>query len=206
MRTRVKVCGITNEQDAYAAIEAGADALGFISYEKSPRYVDYALIASWLEKLPPFVTKVGVVVDETVSQLQDWQKRFPIDAWQFHGHEAADFIAQIKGIKKIKAFSMGREFSHAQVRDYDVNAFLLDTPSESYGGSGKTFDWELATKFRDRVETPVILSGGLSSENIRRAIEEVQPYGIDVNSGVESEPGKKDAAKLREFFRLCRNA
>lgn len=206
MRTRVKVCGITNERDALAAIEAGADALGFIAYKKSPRYVDYEKIAPWLEKLPPFVTKVGVVVNETVSQLEDWQKIFPIDAWQFHGHESAEFIAQIKGVKKIKAFSMSREFSHAQVRDYDVDAFLLDTPSESYGGSGKTFDWELATKFRDRVETPIILSGGLSSENVRRAIEEVQPYGIDVNSGVESEPGKKDAAKLREFFRLCRNA
>ena len=205
MRTRVKVCGITNEQDAYAAIEAGADALGFIAYKKSPRYVNYEVIGSWLEKLPPFVTKVGVVVNETISQLQDWQKKFPIDAWQFHGSETAQFIAQVKGIKKIKAFSMSREFSHAQVRDYEVDAFLLDTPSESYGGSGKTFDWELATKFRDRMETPIILSGGLSCENIVRAIEEVQPYAVDVNSGVESEPGKKDVTKLREFFRLAQS-
>lgn len=201
---RVKVCGITNERDARAAIEAGADALGFIAYKKSPRYVNYESIANWLEKLPPFVTRVGVVVNETVDQLCDWQKKIPMDAWQFHGEESADFIAQIKGIKKIKAFSMSREFSHAQVRDYEVNAFLLDTPSESYGGSGKTFDWELATKFRDRVETPIILSGGLSAENVGRAIEEVQPYAVDVNSGVESEPGKKDIAKLREFLRICR--
>ena len=204
MRTRVKVCGITSERDALAAIEAGADALGFIAYKKSPRYVDYERIAPWLEKLPPFITKVGVVVNETMDQLCDWQKRFSIDAWQFHGHESGEFIAQIKGIKKIKAFSMSREFSHAQVRDYEVEAFLLDTPSESYGGSGKAFDWELAVKFRDRVETPIILSGGLSAQNIVKAIEEVQPYAVDVNSGVESEPGKKDATKLKEFFRICR--
>ncbi|MBX7158400.1 MAG: phosphoribosylanthranilate isomerase [Verrucomicrobiae bacterium] len=203
--TRVKVCGITNERDAWAAIEAGADALGFIAYQKSPRYVNYESIASWLEKLPPFVTRVGVVVNTTLHQLEDWQKRFPIDAWQFHGSESAEFIAQVKGIKKIKAFSMSREFSHAQVRDYEVDAFLLDTPSESYGGSGKTFDWELATKFRDRVETPIILSGGLNAENVARAIEEVQPYAVDVNSGVEFEPGKKDAVKLKEFFRICRD-
>ncbi|MEZ5404714.1 MAG: phosphoribosylanthranilate isomerase [Verrucomicrobiia bacterium] len=199
--TRVKVCGITNERDAWAAIEAGADALGFIAYQKSPRYVNYESVANWLEKLPPFVTRVGVVVNETLRQLEDWQKRFPIDAWQFHGSESAEFIAQVKGIKKIKAFSMSREFAHAQVRDYEVDAFLLDTPSESYGGSGKTFDWELATKFRDRVETPIILSGGLNAENVARAIEEVQPYAVDVNSGVESEPGKKDEAKLKEFFK-----
>ena len=204
MKTRVKVCGITNERDAYAAIEAGADALGFIAYSKSPRYVNYESIAAWLEKLPPFVTRVGVVVNETVDQLENWQKRFPIDAWQFHGSETASFISQLEKVRKIKAFSMSREFSHAQVKDYEVDAFLLDTPSESYGGSGFTFDWELAVKFRDRVETPIILSGGLSCDNIERAIEEVQPYGVDVNSGVESAPGKKDAAKLQEFFQLCR--
>lgn len=201
---RVKVCGITNERDAWAAIEAGTDALGFIAYKNSPRYVNYESIANWLEKLPPFVTRVGVVVNETADQLRDWQKKFPIDAWQFHGEESANFIAQVKGIKKIKAFSMSREFSHAQVRDYEVDAFLLDTPSESYGGSGKTFDWELATKFRDRVETPIILSGGLTEENVARAIDEVRPYAVDVSSGVESEPGKKDAVKLHNFLKICR--
>jgi phosphoribosylanthranilate isomerase len=201
---KVKICGLTNEPDALAAVEAGADAVGFVVYPKSKRYVDLAANASWLRELPPFVTRVAVLVNEPEDSLKRLADLGCIDAWQFHGDETADAIPAWLPGRKIKAFRMAREFSPVAAAPYPVQAFLLDTPGETYGGTGHTFDWELAVKFRMRSDRPVILSGGLTPDNVAAAIADVEPYGVDVASGVESAPGVKDHGKVQAFLAAAR--
>lgn len=202
--TRVKICGITNEEDAFAAIDAGADALGFVLYPKSSRFIAPAAAGRIIRKLPPFVQSVAVTVNATPPEVRDIETVAMFDVWQLHGDELPDRCRALYPRRIIKALSLGTDH-YPNVAEYAIMAFLLDTPSATYGGTGKTFDWKLAVDFKPKVHRPLILSGGLTPENVAEAIETVQPYGVDVSSGVELSPGRKDHAKLKEFIRVCKS-
>jgi phosphoribosylanthranilate isomerase len=201
---RVKICGITNEADAIAAIAAGADALGFILYPKSPRFVEPKAVAQFSGQLPPFVQRVGVTVDCNRAQIVAIEAQAAFDVWQLHGDETPAQCAALGKRRLIKALRLTSGMI-PDVKNYAVSAFLLDTPSANYGGSGKPFDWSLAVRFKESTRIPVILSGGLTPENIAEAARMVQPYAVDVSSGVESSPGKKDHAKLKDFIQICKS-
>jgi phosphoribosylanthranilate isomerase len=204
MNTKIKICGITNRTDALLAVELGADALGFIFYPKSPRYVKVSVAADICNALPPFVAKVGVFVDELEYEIEKALGECLLTALQFHGDEPPGFCQKFAA-KSIKAIRMRDETSLRVAAEYDVDALLLDTYTESErGGTGKTFDWSLAVKAKE-IGPPIILSGGLTAANVQEAIRAVRPYGVDVASGVEREPGKKDPEKLRRFIELCKS-
>ena len=204
---RVKICGITNLEDAEAAVAAGADALGFILYEKSKRFISIEDAIEIVEELPPFVQTVAVTVNATKEFTNlGWRKQLKnFGAAQLHGEESP---AHVKAVSKylpvIKVFAAD-EAAAVDPEKYWASAFMLDTPSEERGGSGHVFDWKLAVEFQKRTAKPLILSGGLNPENVARAIETVQPYAVDVSSGVEASPGRKDHAKLRDFIRICKS-
>lgn len=202
---RVKICGITNEADAFAAIEAGADALGFILYPKSPRYITPAAAGRIVRQFPPFIQSVAVTVNATPPEIRDIETVAMFDIWQLHGDELPDRCRALHPRRLIKVLSPKSNAFH-HVSEYPVMAFLLDTPSANYGGTGKTFDWNLAVEFKKTAHKPLILSGGLTPENVAEAIKTVQPYAVDVSSGVEAEPGKKDHRKLKEFIRVCKSS
>jgi phosphoribosylanthranilate isomerase len=204
MTLRIKICGITNLDDARAAIEAGADALGFILYEKSKRFIPIERALEIVEALPPFVTTVAVTVDAVreFTNLAYRKQLKQFNVAQLHGHESpAHCRAVAKYLPVIKALPAD---TRENPSDFPVSTFLLDTPSPEHGGTGRTFDWDLAVAFKKRTAKPVILSGGLNPENVAEAIRVVQPYAVDVSSGVESAPGRKDHAKLRDFIRQCK--
>ncbi len=203
--TRIKVCGITNIDDALYAAELGADALGFIFYPKSPRYVLTAAVKEITDRLPPFVTTVGVFVNEEKEKIEEIVDKAGITLLQLHGDESPEFCASFdKGVIKairgvIKAIRIDKDFEAASLRDYDVDGFLLDTYDKGlYGGTGRTFDWNIAIEAKNFGR--IILSGGLNPENVNEAVEIVNPYAVDVGSGVEKEPGKKDREKLKRFI------
>lgn len=195
---KVKICGITNLEDALTSAEYGADALGFIFYEKSSRYVTPEDAGSIIKELPPFVTIVGVFVNETVEKINEIKRISGIEAFQLHGDETPEMCEALDG-KVIKAFRVGRGGVTPPLHDYKVTAFLLDTHREGLpGGTGETFDWDLAIEAKRNGR--VILAGGLTPENILDAVKKVRPYAVDVASGVEERPGKKDLKKVREFI------
>lgn len=202
-RVRVKICGITNEPDALAAIEAGADAIGFVTHPRSPRFVDLDKAAGWIRHLPPYVAKVVVMVNPSIGDLQRWSEAFPVDAWQFHGDETPELIRVAPPATRIRALRMSRAFGAEDLLRWPVEAFLFDTPALGYGGSGEAFDWSLAVQTKAAAHRPVILAGGLDSGNVVEAIRVVRPYGVDVSSGVEDAPGKKDYQKLRDFIQAA---
>jgi phosphoribosylanthranilate isomerase len=203
---RIKICGITNLDDAKAAADAGADALGFILYPASKRFIPIGDAIQIVEALPPFIQTVAVTVNanKEFSNL-GWRKQLKhFGLAQLHGQESPVHVKAVgKYLPVIKVFPADRtvEFDPAA---YAVSAFMLDTPSKDHGGTGQTYDWNLAVEFKKRTMKPLILSGGLNPENVAKAIETVQPYAVDVSSGVESSPGKKDHAKLSEFIRICK--
>ncbi|MCE0499049.1 MAG: phosphoribosylanthranilate isomerase [Methylacidiphilales bacterium] len=203
---RIKICGITNLDDAKAAVDAGADALGFILYPASKRFIPIERAIEIIDKLPPFVQTVAVTVNanKEFSNL-GWRKQLKhFGIAQLHGQESPVHAKAVsKYLPVIKVFPADRaaEFDPAA---YAVSAFMLDTPSTDHGGTGRIFDWSLAVAFKQRTAKPLILSGGLDPENVAKAIETVHPYAVDVSSGVEASPGKKDHAKLREFIRICK--
>jgi len=204
MKPKIKICGITNIDDALLAVNLGADALGFIFYPKSPRYVSVRTAADICNRLPPFVTRVGVFVNELEYEIEKALNECLLTALQFHGDEPPGFCVKFPA-KSIKAIRVRDENSIRMASEYDVDALLLDTyTEEKRGGTGKTFDWSLAAQMQT-VGPPLILSGGLTSENVRHAIQQVQPYAVDVSSGVEQEPGRKDPEKLRRYFEACNN-
>ena len=204
MDTKIKICGITNLADAQLAVELGADALGFIFYPKSPRYIKVTDAANICNRLPPFVTKVGVFVDELEYEIEKALNYCLLTALQFHGEEPPGFCSKFAA-KSIKAIRVRDEKSLQTAAEYDVDALLLDTYTEKErGGTGKTFDWSVAVKAKE-IGPPIILSGGLTTVNVQDAIRKVRPYAVDVSSGVEREPGKKDSEKLRRFIELCKS-
>jgi len=204
---RVKICGITNLQDAEAAVAAGADALGFILYEKSKRFISIEDAIRIVEQLPPFVQTVAVTVN-AVKEFTNlgWRKQLKyFGIAQLHGEESPGHAKAVsKYLPVIKVFPADKARLIAPAH-YEVSAFMLDTPSQAYGGTGKVFDWDYALEFKTKTTKPLILSGGLNPENVAKAIETVHPYAVDVSSGVEVSPGRKDHAKLRDFIRICKN-
>ncbi len=205
MTPRIKICGVTNPADALLAVELGADALGFIFYPPSPRAVTVAAAADICHQLPPFVARVGVFVDELEYEIERALEECLLTALQFHGEEPPGFCVKFPA-KSIKAIRLRGEESLRAAAEYDVDALLLDAyDARAQGGTGQTVDWTLAARVGEFVRKPVILSGGLKPENVAEAIRVVKPYGVDVASGVEREPGKKDADKLRRFFAACRS-
>jgi phosphoribosylanthranilate isomerase len=194
----VKICGITNLEDAWAAVEAGADALGFVFYPPSPRHVTPTQARAIIAALPPFVTTVGLFVDAAAEQIEAIAARCGLDRLQLHGHEAPELCARLTR-PVIKAFRIRNADSLASLPRYKVAAYLLDAYVEGAlpGGTGASFAWELAAQAKPY--GPVILAGGLTPDNVEAAIRRIQPYGVDVSSGVERAPGLKDHAKLRAF-------
>ena len=202
---RIKICGITHLDGAWSALEAGAHALGFIFYEKSPRNVSLKTAANICAALPPFISRVGVFVNELEYTIEKTVAECGLDALQFHGDEPPGFCQKFTP-KAIKAFQMKSIEDLRQMADYDVDAWLLDTYSGwARGGTGQIFDWKLAQKAK-KVGRPIILSGGLDPKNVADAIQIVEPYGVDVSSGVEISPGRKDPAKIKAFCKACQQA
>ena len=198
--TKIKVCGITNIMDALAAAELGVDMLGFVFYGKSKRCVDIRTVRSIANELSGSILKVGVFVDEEREKVLDIAQEVSLDILQFHGDETSDYCASFKDDYKVmKAFRVKDKTSLKCVNDYIADFYLFDTYEESSaGGTGKAFDWKLLKDFE--VLKPLMLSGGLSPENVGNAIMEVAPYGVDVSTGVESSPGKKDIELLKKFI------
>jgi phosphoribosylanthranilate isomerase len=198
---RIKICGITNLEDALLAADLGAHALGFIFYPKSPRRVAPEAAREIIRRLPPFVLSVGVFVDAEAAAVRDLAVRVGLDWLQLHGAEPPDYCRSV-GRRVLKAFRIKNEDSLKNLPAYQdaVQAYLLDTYKRGQvGGTGETFDWELARKAKEY--GPVVLSGGLTAANVAQALKIAQPQAVDVASGVEAAPGKKDSEKLRAFFR-----
>ena len=201
--TRVKICGITNLEDALAAAEFGADALGFV-FAESPRRIDPERAAEIVRSLPPFITSVGLFVNESPDVVGNIVKECRLDALQFHGNESPGYCRQFM-IKRIKAFRIGDENGLRVIPHYRVDAYLLDTYVEGVpGGTGKCFDWDLALRAKG-FGKPVILAGGLTPHNVAEAVRKVDPYGVDVSTGIEVKPGKKDHKKMKRIIEIVRS-
>ena len=201
---KIKICGITNLEDAKKAVSLGSDALGFI-FADSPRRVKPAVAKSIIENLKGKVLSVGVFVNESVDEVEKIRKYCSLDAIQLHGDESVEYCSQLKEGLIIKAFRIKDESSLTPIPTYkDVFAYLLDAFSKKIrGGTGKTFDWNLAVKAK-AFGKPVILSGGLGLDNIAQAIKVVSPYGIDISSSIEVKPGKKDHKLMEEVFNVIK--
>jgi phosphoribosylanthranilate isomerase len=203
MAVKVKICGITNLADAMAATEAGADALGFVFYDRSPRHVSIETAAAIMHQLPPFIMRVGLFVDAPPDVVIRAIGECGLNLLQFHGSEPPDYCLQF-GLMSMKAFRVRDASSLQTVRDYPTDAWLLDAYCpEQPGGTGKTFNWELAAE-AGQWGRPIFLAGGLNPENVGEAIRVARPYAVDVSSGVESAPGKKDPVKVRAFIQAAR--
>lgn len=206
MRTRVKICGITRQEDAELAVELGAAALGFNFYQPSPRYIDPEAAAAIILKLPPLVTAVGVFANESDDQLVARVARESrVGVIQLHGPQFPPLDGALAGFPRIRAVAVREDFDPGMLSPLGGDAFLLDAYSpELLGGTGKPFNWALvreANRFGS-----IILAGGLTPENVAQAIREVRPFAVDVASGVESAPGVKDPLKLQAFFRAVEQA
>lgn len=202
---RVKICGITSLDDALAAIDAGCDALGFVFYKKSPRYIAPSKAKEIIRGLRRDILKIGVFVNEKEKEIRRVAELCGLDMLQLHGDESAQFCARLKDYKIIKAFRVGSRLDAKDLSGYKPFAYLFDTFSRlKAGGTGRKFDWGLL-KGIGCLKRPVFLSGGLSTRNILEAIKRVHPQWIDVSSSVEIRPGKKDRRKLRILIRLAKN-
>jgi phosphoribosylanthranilate isomerase len=205
MGTVVKICGITRLEDALASIRAGAHAIGFVFYRPSPRYITPAAAGAIVRTLPPFITTVGLFVDAPAEDVRATVAQVPVQLLQFHGAETPAYCRQF-GRPYMKAVRMGPEVDLLQyARDYrDAKALLLDAYVEGlHGGSGSAFDWK---RVPGGLPLPVIVSGGLTAENVGEAVRQVRPCAVDVSSGVESAKGIKDAGKIAAFIAGVRNA
>jgi phosphoribosylanthranilate isomerase len=203
----VKICGITNAPDARAACEAGANFLGFNFYEKSPRHIVPADASKIRSQLPKNVEAVGIFVNSKPAAIASLSASVRLDAVQLHGDETPSSVAEVaRAIRVLKAFRVGPGFSLATFDAYpEAFAFLLDAShAGQYGGTGRTTDWALAR--RAALSRRIILAGGLKVENVAAAIRLVRPFAVDVASGVESKPGKKDHGRLRDFIQEVRRA
>ena len=204
--TKVKICGITNAEDATAAVEAGADALGFVFYRKSPRYIEPALARQIIMNLPPLVIPVGVFVDEDQQVVRSIMDDCGLSLAQLHGNESAIYCKEL-GRTVLKALRLKDRSTFLALAEFrgraGVRGFILDAFSDqAYGGTGQVIDWQLAAEAAKVAR--ILLAGGLTPDNVEKAIKTVQPYGVDVSSGVERAPGKKDHEKVRTFIRAAK--
>jgi len=202
--TRVKICGITVAEDAAAAVEAGADALGFVFAPGTPRLVRSEVVERIVRDLPPFVTTVGVFVNQPLEEVLQVVGRCRLQAVQLHGDEPEEYSRSLP-IRVIKGIRVRDARDLAPIGVYPAHAFLLDAFVEGKaGGTGTTVPWDLARQAKGNA--PIILSGGLRPETVAQAVRTVRPYGVDVSSGVEASPGRKDHKKVREFIAAVREA
>jgi phosphoribosylanthranilate isomerase len=204
MRTRIKFCGLTREADVATACEAGADAVGFVCYSKSPRHVVPQRLPALARELGPFTVPVLLFVNATPDLVQAARDAVPTAVLQFHGDEQEPECARY-GVPYVRAVRMaeGVDLLECERHFPSAAALLLDTPSEAYGGSGRAFDWSRIPAHRSK---RVILAGGLESGNVMRALQVVRPYAVDVSSGVEEAPGIKSATRIKEFIDAVRRA
>ncbi len=195
---RVKICGNVTLKDTMAAVEAGADAVGFVFYARSPRVVSPKTVAAIVSHLPPFVSTVGLFVNEKPDLVRQIVSDCGLAYAQLHGEESPQYCAELR-LPVVKAIRVRTGADLANLSAYRVKAILLDAYVEGkIGGTGTTFDWELAVEAKSW--GPIVLAGGLTPDNVGEAVRRVQPYGVDVSSGVESAPGVKDHAKVRAFI------
>ena len=205
MSTRIKICGITSVEDGVAAAEAGADMIGLMFYERSPRHISFATAGEISRALSPFIVKVGVFVNPNEDTVMRAINDCGVTLLQFHGEETPGFCTQF-GAMSMKAFRIKDAESLDALPNYPTDAWLLDAYSpDAHGGTGAKFNWELAIEAKN-LGRPIFLAGGLTAENVGVAVEKVQPFGVDVSSGVESAPGKKNHAKVRAFIQAVRQS
>ncbi len=214
-RTRIKICGLTRPEDVRAAVAAGADALGFVFYPNSPRYVSAQRAAELIAALPPFIATVGLFVNASVEQVAAVSRSVPLSMLQFHGDESAQHSAALAAaanrpftqVFRIKPDTVGADLLEYERRYRAASnlfsGLLLDTFVDAYGGAGKVFDWSLIPK---EIAPRVVLSGGLNAHNAIDAVVTVRPYAVDISSGVEAARGIKDARKIADFIRAIRDA
>lgn len=196
-RTRIKICGLTREEDVLAAVNAGADAIGFVFYPPSPRFVPFERAAELARLVPPFVTTVGLFVEPARDFVEAALARVPLQVLQFHGDEAeADCTGFGRPYIKAARMRPGLDLLKYAASFPGAQGLLLDAFVEGYGGGGETFDWSLIP---DKLPMPLILSGGLNAANVTEAVQRVRPWAVDVSSGVESAKGIKDAARITDF-------
>jgi len=205
MSVKVKICGITSLADAIACVEAGADALGFMFYKRSPRYIQPTVAAEIARQLPEHIIRVGVFVNAQVASVKAVLAVCMLDLLQFHGDEPPDYCLQFN-MRTMKAFRMRDTDSLRLLPAYETDFWLLDAYVPALrGGTGETFNWQLAVEAK-KFGRAIFLAGGLTHENVAEAVRLVQPYGVDVSTGVESAPGKKDHAKVRAFVEAAKGA
>ena len=202
--TKVKICGITSLDDALMAVEAGADALGFVFFEKSPRYLSPEVAARIIESIPPMVQVVGLFVNAELDFVNRTADSCGLDIVQLHGDESPAYCRLVRR-RVMKAFRVRGPESLVSLADYHVAAYLLDAYSpNAYGGTGESFDWDCAAAAKE--QGAIVLAGGLNPGNIALAVAKVAPYAVDVSSGVESSPGCKDPEKVRRFIQEAKKA
>ena len=203
---KVKICGITNTPDAQVAVSAGTDALGFIFYSKSPRYIDPKVAKHIISELPPFVLPIGVFVNEEPKVVRDIMQECGLALAQLHGDETPAYCENLERpvLRGIRLRDRGSFLAMAEYKGRaGVRGFVVDAFSESaFGGTGETTDWTLASEAAKAA--PILLAGGLTPDNVQEAIQKVKPYGVDVSSGVEASPGKKDPAKVQAFIHAAK--
>jgi len=206
--TKVKICGITNLEDALLSAKFGADALGFNFYPQSPRYISPEKACEIIEQLPKEILKVGVFVNESLEKICETATVAKLDVIQLHGEETPEFVREVKAktnLEIIKAFRVSPEFKPEDVLQYAVDAVLLDAYSpKEHGGTGETFDWEIARKVQN-IFPKMYLAGGLSVENVKKSILEVKPFAVDACSSVEEVKGIKSQAKVKNFIFAVNN-
>ncbi len=196
--TKIKICGIKTLNDAKFAVDYGADAIGFV-FAESKRNVSKEKARAIIQKLPPFVTTVGLFVNDTAENIEAICRFCGLDAIQLHGNERPGLLNKLKDFKTIKAFRIQNEKDILPIKKYKPDAILLDGYSENkMGGTGTSFDWKIVKNIRTSI--PIIVAGGLTPLNVSRAIRVVNPYAVDVSSGVESSPGKKDKKLIKKFI------
>lgn len=196
--TKVKICGITSLDDALMAVDAGADALGFVFFEKSPRYLGPEAAARVIARIPPLVQVVGLFVNAELDFVNRTADSCGLDIVQLHGEESPAYCRLVRR-RVMKAFRVRGPESLIPMAQYQVSAYLLDAYSpNAYGGTGERFDWDCAVAAKER--GPIVLAGGLNPDNVAFAVAKVAPYAVDVSSGVESVPGRKDPEKVRRFI------
>lgn len=205
MSVKVKICGITNVEDAQTAVAAGADLLGFVFYEGSPRHVTIEQAAAITRVVPPYVVRVGLFVNAAEELVSDATTACGLQLLQFHGDEKPEYCRQFPAMS-MKAFRVKDAETIRQLPEFPTDAWLLDAfvPGQ-LGGTGHSFNWDLAID-AVKLGRPVFLAGGLTPENVAEAVRKVRPFGVDVSSGVESAPGKKDPAKVRAFIQAAKAA
>lgn len=206
MAAKIKICGLTNAEDAAAAVEAGADAVGFVFHKKSPRCAEAAVVKAIIKALPPFVLPVGVFVNEDAKVVRDVMDSCGLVLAQLHGDETAAYCEAL-GRPVLKAIRLKDQRSFLALAEFQgragVRGFLLDAFSpDAYGGTGQVADWSVAAEAAS--STAILLAGGLTPENVSEAIRQVRPYGVDVSSGVEASPGKKHHEKISAFVQAVR--